>query len=619
MSKPITDRDLNDEMSYSDFAVDWNISIPYNPELPDHILQETKTFRLIHEIAIEDLQGITDYSYTIKPNVLDYESFEMLPVNNFTNNIIFSDILLNSRLHIANPTVLFAKGDNKPLPDWILIAYEKAQVITIPDTKTSLTITTSSGTDKLLEHQQIQTEKNYYDTYIERADIPLWIDNTSIKYFVTNHQLSYPDSRSEGMRYFYHKNSDDKYYLAHLYSILYTPHKYRELGVRESKWDYVNSTVRLWKTRAINFNENGMSGVDLDAVILYSDREVQSNRVQVSQVNNPFYYPAENSYRIGRLSNTIIGLSSQAEPMSTGQYGNYPLIIFTQEGIFSLEQGENNILYKSIQPVSLEVCNNPDSIITINNGILFGTDRGLLVLSGRKIIELSKIVEGKPKSDIKSDTNYLNAINGTDSITNLSSAISGAGFLTYMENAKIAYDQNKKELIITNQVINEGVKTYSYIYSLEENVWYKSSQLFNEFIINSPNWYAFDGSNIYNLSEENSLSGNVEILIKTNPIKFETFDLKTIERLVARYNGSVSGATNKLALYLYGSLDGKEWKLISGIKPLLNEGESERELTLRKVRTTARYFVIFVATKAYEGVVQGFDVEVNLKQAKKIR
>ena len=60
---------------------------------------------------------------------------------------------------------------------------------------------------------------------------------------------------------------------------------------------------------------------------------VLSNKVYTSVINMPFYFPVAGINTVG--FGEIIGLSSTTQALSEGQFGQYPLYAFTDEGISS--------------------------------------------------------------------------------------------------------------------------------------------------------------------------------------------------------------------------------------------------------------------------------------------
>lgn len=113
----------------------------------------------------------------------------------------------------------------------------------------------------------------------------------------------------------------------------------------------------------------------------------EPNKVYTSAVNMPFYFPVAGINTVG--FGEIIGLSSTTQALSEGQFGQYPLYAFTDEGIWALQTNENGG-FASVTPVTRDIVNNADSITQIDDAILFSSNRGLMVLQGSQTQCLSE-------------------------------------------------------------------------------------------------------------------------------------------------------------------------------------------------------------------------------------
>ena len=117
------------------------------------------------------------------------------------------------------------------------------------------------------------------------------------------------------------------------------------------------------------------------------------NTLYQSEVENPFVYKAANEINIG--SGEILRLASLTEPLSTGQFGQFPLVAFCSDGMWALEIYDNGTL-RTPRPLSPDVLSNLESVTAVEGGILYITKQGLKFLSRDKQIRLlSKTVEGK--------------------------------------------------------------------------------------------------------------------------------------------------------------------------------------------------------------------------------
>ncbi len=104
-----------------------------------------------------------------------------------------------------------------------------------------------------------------------------------------------------------------------------------------------------------------------------------TGRIYVSEVNNPFTFNPTSA--VSLPVNRIDGICSAARPLSQGQFGQFPLYAFTDTGVWALELNANGT-YSARQPITRDVCTDPDSITQIDSSVLFISDRGLMLLSG---------------------------------------------------------------------------------------------------------------------------------------------------------------------------------------------------------------------------------------------
>lgn len=81
--------------------------------------------------------------------------------------------------------------------------------------------------------------------------------------------------------------------------------------------------------------------------------EYVPGKLRVSAVYNPFSFPQTNTYTIS--SGSVLGMAAATAALSQGQYGEFPLYVFTTDGIWALRQGSGDILYASQSPVNREV------------------------------------------------------------------------------------------------------------------------------------------------------------------------------------------------------------------------------------------------------------------------
>ena len=124
-----------------------------------------------------------------------------------------------------------------------------------------------------------------------------------------------------------------------------------------------------------------------------TDRTVDMpNKIYTSEVNNPFYFPLGGINTVG--TGEILGIRSTTKALSQGQFGQFPLYAFSTDGIWALEISDTG-LYSSVQPVSRDVCNNPEAITQLDAAIIFTTEGGLKIITGSEVSLLSAQMEGR--------------------------------------------------------------------------------------------------------------------------------------------------------------------------------------------------------------------------------
>lgn len=610
----------------------------------DTYFESPGSYYLIKEIPIKEIidnetAGISEDEVAITiENLERIESKVALPIDSFTHHKLFSDVVYeyNSRLHYGNITTRLNDGLNLFLANsvWVSEPFKLFYdgITTIYNYVYDSEVNPYDADYDIYMFVEIKTNDGLKKV-LKKCDFIATYTNLALPsdYFILlNTILSYPDKRAISLQFLgYTKNEvEPKYYeISTKYDLISHPtfnfaYYLPDFVRTESTYNsYIK--VRNFRTKAIKLLSQANLELQNEVTVSVSQYLTDSNRVQASEIDNILYFPSKNSYRIGSLTNEVKALISQSTPVSEGQYGYFPLIVFTADGIYILEQGDivgdEFVLYKSIQPLSLHVVNNANSVTAINQGVLFSSDKGLMILSGRDVIEISEPVEGTPNTLMTTETNYVNAIDGTDNVVTLDAAISTANFKSFIEEAIICYDIVNDEIVISS--LYRIPYQYSYIFSLKTKMWFKTNQYWDTFIRVKTDVYLKKDDGFYSLNQELNIlspSTQTDVLIKTRPFKFADFALKSIERLVARLQGEQLTAGKKFAFYVYGSLDGVNWQLINGLRGNVTDINTQ-DLLIRRMRTTAKYFIIVFAAQLKTGTIAGFEADIIPKYANKIR
>ena len=310
------------------------------------------------------------------------------------------------------------------------------------------------------------------------------------------------------------------------------------------------------------------------------------NILKVSAVDNPFYFPTAQTYK---FEGEIVGLASNAEAISPGQFGTFPLFVFTMEGIWAMSVDTSGQgAYTTQSPASREVCNG--AICPVSGGVVFSTDKGVMVISGGQVAELSAALDGFEVDFFEENATMWEKIfekAGKDAVVN------PVPIRKYIKGAVIAYNYHYNEIIVSNKALFEGgAAPYSYVYSLTNQVWSVIDTVFDLTTNKYPELVVFDknGGKMYTFEDGGAWNNVVAI---TRPFTMGSLDFKRIRQAGLRttYEG-------QLNFYVLGSVDGANFVCITGKEydADRNESEVQRDLITAMSRSKQyKYFAIAIA------------------------
>lgn len=564
---------INEEDGWISTGVGYVI-VPENSVGKKKMINEINYYK-IHSIELssilEDnyLETLEELDLSDLQNIL---TFETLPVDNFTHHKVWGskNYNYNSRLHFGDVTTKFFKGFYP-----FCWGYDYS----------------TASTNNYLTKIYIRTDQGEKIVY-RKFDTPLY---SYLLY--TSHVISYPDSRAYKIEFLREDPNSPGDYYGRTIPVAFDlkPHLFLNLSY------YINPDGIDTKTPIAITLDVLHDGIDND---LLND----PNRVQVSRLDNALVYEATNSYQVGNDDETIIGFGSVVEPLSDGQFGQFPLYIFTTVGNFVLSQGSGAILYSNILPLNKDVCNNPLSITDIGGGVVYSTEKGLMILSGRQITEISQFLKGDPREYLINDTTYQDYLNDQNFVQLLSD-LSTVNFLTYLSGAIIGFDYVNKEIIVSNDTY-----TFSYVYNLESKSWHKITEVYSEFVKVIPKTYGYSSGILYDLTDEDY--DYIETLIQTRPIKLDTLNHKSIERLVLRGYYDVKDLTYS-ALLIYGSVDGKSYKFLTGRSR--QDDSTFQDLLVKNTHSSFKYFILVFVGQLKDSSINFIEVSYSERFGNKLR
>lgn len=184
-----------------------------------------------------------------------------------------------------------------------------------------------------------------------------------------------------------------------------------------------------------------------------SNKEVEdSGKIYTSEVNNPFVFPASGVNTIG--TGDIIGIVSTTKALSQGQFGQFPLLVLSTDGIWAMTVNDEG-LYSTKQVLSRDVCNNADSIVQTDNLVFFSSERGLMAIDGANVVCVTEHMKGVPGT--VQSLKRIEGILDKDEYKFVLLCDDGKEFKDFLKGCRIGYNYRDNTLYISN-------KEYAYLY-----------------------------------------------------------------------------------------------------------------------------------------------------------
>lgn len=340
-------------------------------------------------------------------------------------------------------------------------------------------------------------------------------------------------------------------------------------------------------TPSIVSASNFKSEVEIDGQLWRSDFEYDKkvfwkkdyNAINVSAQYNPYVFPVEYSYN---FSGEIKDIATAYTPVSSTQIGQFPVTVFTSNGIYALEQESTQVLYSNIIPIQPLVIDG--KAVSTPHGTFFKSSSNLYVLSGRAVADVSDVLHGFRELMIRKNSSYK-ALCESDRLLNLSFNLSYVDFDAFMSNATLSYDALHNEVYINSGHPNYS---YAYVYNINTNLYHKVSARYD--IAQNGGRYAVSRMHtatkfqIVDMYEEDTPSQPV--LIQSKPLSLEAF-YTHIQRMILLTDTHLTD-NQHLCVSVFGSDNLYDWKCIISAQ--------KHDVALRHIRTNK-------AAKSYKDYV----------------
>lgn len=330
-----------------------------------------------------------------------------------------------------------------------------------------------------------------------------------------------------------------------------------------------------------------------------------SNKIYTSESDNAFYFPLNGINTVG--IGTIQGIASTTRALSQGQFGQYPLMAFSTDGIWAMEVSSQGT-YSSIHPISREVCSNPKSITQLDQSVLFATNRSLSRIAESQVASMSDVLDG-PGFNIASNLgkflNFFNDAEGDDAATKTIKAQMRqlidftSSPIDFFQRCQVIYDYKNSRIFCldVSQLTKEAsADTVALCYSIKDEAW---STFLIKNVLTALNSYPHpyiqyrDGSVIvldsgYDYEDDIEYHG----IIVTRTLKF---DEENAPDAITGYIHSLTSGTVPV-MWLYGSNDNQNWHYLGrlgGMKSSYMSSHSYRFFRIAlylKMKSMNQYF-----------------------------
>lgn len=185
----------------------------------------------------------------------------------------------------------------------------------------------------------------------------------------------------------------------------------------------------------------------------------QSNQLLMSEVDNPFVFKGSNFLT---LPSRILNASTAAKALSQGQFGQFPLYAFCEDGIWAVQiDAEGRISAK--QPITRDVIIHQDALCQLDGSVAFLTKEGVKIISGSQTECISIPLHGYNLDD----TQYKPLL--PEDYQSLAPMDDKPFFTQLGESTRLVYDAPHQLLHLFTQRLNE--QGLHYVNLLGTNEW----------------------------------------------------------------------------------------------------------------------------------------------------
>lgn len=534
-------------------------------------LKNTSAFYKVCSLKLSDLAICSAKKLPVDKNAVYQVSLQEQMKDDYkTHNSLFAQggYVYNHRLNLYGMKEKLFQGFNGcvMLPGLYTLKYDDSiDDLRYKIQKIVVSLNTTSGT-KYVESS---------DKFFSRQDIDVFMISNLVKF--------YPDSRADKMAIFCKDSSDNDVIF------VFPLEQCAELNGAMHMGDFTDN-FEQYKVESFDYT------VD-DVVEL-------SNKIYTSESDNAFYFPLNGINTVG--IGTIQGIASTTRALSQGQFGQYPLMAFSTDGIWAMEVSSKGT-YSSIHPISREVCSNPKSITQLDQSVLFATNRSISRIAESQVVSMSDVLDG-PGFNIYGLGKFLNFFNDTEEDSDTVKSTKAqmrqlidftSSPIEFFQRCQVIYDYKNSRILcldVTQTSKTSTADTVALCYSIKDNAW---STFLIQNVLTAINSYPHpyiqyrDGSVMvldkgYDYEDTTEYHG----IIVTRTLKF---DEDNVPDSITGYIHSLTSGSIPV-MWLYGSNDNQNWHYLGrcgGMKSSYMSSHSYRFFRIAlylKMKSMNQYF-----------------------------
>lgn len=324
-----------------------------------------------------------------------------------------------------------------------------------------------------------------------------------------------------------------------------------------------STSMSDWKYETVSVNADGTDDV------IGQNRATSipfSNLVQVSEVNNPFVFPSRLSATVG--NDNIMALAVTTLPISEGQQGQFPVMAFTDEGIWALSvSGEGSL--SATNPMLRDVLLSPESLCVIDDGVVYAAKEGLRILRGKQSVSITDSLK--------------DAFAGGAMLPNKIPALlhDPADFAppdegkaqSWAKGCRIVYASALQRLYVLTTGMAWSVHT-ALVYSLTTGAWSSCAFRYKDPVDAYPTTYVQMDSKVYDVNVVEESAENSNAVVLTRPLTFGARNTpKTIMGAIVRGNINTRATERTTDGWETDPVTGEKrygtWKVLSEVNTVL--------------------------------------------------